>query len=493
MNQVIILNVRKGIPGFIPMEEAFLASALKVLGTRDIEIRSVLPHQMEACVQDIARRPADTTRVLLWESASYKSCQSLLDYFRLAGDIRAHSGVFLAAGGYWASTLTEAYPVHFQPFDLVLSGFALDKAAQAFDAGTKGGNPLPAVDVSGPCDWNAYELDLSPISTLETYVGNGYVSGYRTTFGCPKNCYFCYNNMLRNQGARYFERDLEKIERDVQSIMEKYDNAALQIKDRNFFCNKKRAFAVIDMLRSMGVTITSNLDITVNDAQEDIFAKCRDSGVNSMFFGLESLHQESLERFNKTYPLAKLEKLFEYGDKYEITLNGCLLLGLPWQTAEIIREDVRKAFTYMNDFKFLRINFNNYHPLIDTAVQQQYFPDVADKLSLEELHEVYNFRATPEMQHKLYGPAFDGMNFEKLRMHALALNSISLLEHYHIPEEMYWLLSPIKELIRDNVMKSSEDNIINKYLTADRIVEIRRSITRISIELKKVFGMFQRS
>ena len=483
-----ILNVRKDIPGFLPMEEVFLAEVLAASGVRDIRVHSVLPNEVEACADEIAGMSAEKVKVVFWESASYKSCQTLLDYFRLAEEIRRRSGVYLAAVGYWAATLAPHYPERFQPFDAVIAGFNFEKAAQALAAGETGSAPGEILDATGPCDWNAYDLNLSWLDTPEKYLGNGFVSGYRTTFGCPKNCHFCYNNMLRDRDARYSERDLDTVRIDVEHIMEKYGDTPLQLKDRNFFCNKERAFQIMDMLRSMGVQITSNLDVTVRDAEESIFRKCAEAGVNSMFFGLESFHEDSLERFNKRYPVSKLEQLFELGDAWGITLTGCLLLGLPWQTSESIEADIHRAFESMERHKMLRINLNNYHPLLETELQRQYFPDVAEKLSLEELNDIYNFRMTPELQKRLYGPVFENINFEKLRVHALALNSISLLEHYHVPEALHPLFAPVRALLCDNVMRSGEDNAINRFLTTERIVETRRSLTRISLEIKKIMG-----
>lgn len=491
MKRFIILNVRKDVPGFLPIEECFLAEALTEHGAKDIEIRSVLPDELEACAEDIAGMAPDKTCVILWESASYKSCQTLLEYFQLAEAIRRHSDVRLASGGYWASTLVGHYPERFQPFDIIVSGSDLRKAAEAFCTDKPGKGVEEVRDANGICDWNAWPLDLSRVSTPEKYIGNGYVSGYRTTFGCPMNCSFCYNNMLQDQGARYSERDLEKIRQDVEHILEVYGDTPLQLKDRNFFFNKERAFAIMDMLRSMGVRLASNLDVTVRDADEEIFKKCVETGVSNLFFGLESFHEDSLRRFNKKYSVEKLEYLFQLGETYEITLTGCLLLGLPWQTRDSIQEDVRKACGYMDRFKMLRINLNNYHPLMETALQKQYFPDVASTITLEELSDIYNFRMNAALQNKLYGPSFDDLNFEKLRSHALALNSISLLEHYHIPEALHPLFAPIRSLIQDNVMRSNEDNALNRYLTPEKIVETRRSLTRISLEIKKIMGGFE--
>ncbi len=485
MPQTLILNVRKDVPGFLPMEEAFLAQALRALDPGDIEIRSVMSEEIEACAEDVARLPGDA-RVVIWENASYKSCQSLLDYFRLADEIRRRSDVRLAAGGYWASSLAPHYPERFRSFDMVVPGFNFAKAAEALTGSLPEDNKV--VDATGPCDWNAYDLDLSPLTTPDRYVGLGYISGYRTTFGCPKNCHFCYNNMLRDQGARYSERDVAKVRADVEHIVSRYGNVPLQIKDRNFFCNRSRAFEIMDMLRDMDVQIASNLDVTVNDADEEIFRKCREVGVTSMFFGLESFNPDSLRRFNKPYPVEKLEHLFALADQYEITLSGCLLLGLPWQTMETIRGDVQKAFAYMDRFKFLRINLNNYHPLPETALQRDYFPTTTERLSLEDLNEIFNFRMNERLQTELYGPRFADMNFEKLRAHALALNSISLLEHYHIPRSLHWIFWPVKRLVRGNITHSAENNFLNRLLTKDRIVSARRRITRVSIRIKKLLG-----
>ncbi len=491
MKKIFIVNVRKDASGFLPMEECFLATCLVEMGVNEVEVRSVFPEEIQACADEYGSIGKGDAIVLLWENAFYKSVQTLLEYFDLAKAIRDQSYIFLIAGGYWASTLPQYYPEQFSSFDMIMDGFSIPKVAEVLHKIAKGEILASRLDVRGEVDFNAWKLELKWCSTLEKYKCNSYLSGYRTTFGCPFNCYFCYNNTLQTMESRYSERSLDLICGDLEEIKNYYGNIPIQLKDRNFFFNKERAFQIMKLLSDYGFPVESNIDVTVKDASEDVFANCAQYGIGNMFFGLESFHASSLKCFNKVYPIEKLEQIFALADKYEIALSGCILLGLPWQSTESICEDVERAFSYMKNYKMLRININSYSPLPETTLQRKYFPDVFSKFSLEELYDIYNFRMDQDLQFRLYGSVFKDFNFEKLRAHALSMNSISILEHYHIPKVLHPLIAPIKELLHDNVMHSSEDNAINRYLTPKRITETRRSITRICIELKQIFGSFQ--
>lgn len=473
MKNIVIVDFGLNRPRFLPMVELFMAHRLREMGANP-ELITVFPEEIPTTLSRLAELPSDTL-VLLWESKSAKSYRYIERLFEFGAALRKRWSGPLATGGYWANVGPGFFPELFTPFDTVISGLNLERIVEFLVSAEPG--DLPAtVDATGVCDWDKYPLDMGFVSEPEKYEANGLVAGYQTSFGCPNNCYFCYNNTLRNIGAEYATRSVGRIKEDLDSLAAVYGPSRIQLKDLNFCHEKERTLEVMTLFRERNLSIGAYMDITVSDADEDIFKMASEYGYEGFFFGLESFAPDSLKRYNKQYTQDELHAMLELGEKYKLFLSGSILLGLPWQTAESLKREVETAVYYLRRYDHLLIGFNSIRPVIGTELQKRYFAEALNGLSFSEYIKIIGFEVA-QMQNELYGSAFDGFNLEKLHTAALGVRALKVVEAVHAPGYLVPPLRLFRSMLERYMISGCNNRIINGWVTDENALGLRRGLT----------------
>lgn len=154
-----------------------------------------------------------------------------------------------------------------------------------------------------------------------------------TSKGCVAKCTFC------QRGSKGYDvYDLDKLDRYLTVLSEKYDVGFVEIADENFGSNKKYTYQVVELLNKhkmlwtcIGVRCTS---VTKEDLQ---FYK--DNGCSSLKFGLESGSQTMLDVMEKKFTVEDIkEAVFACAD---IGLHTPLLgwmIAMPGESEKTITE-----------------------------------------------------------------------------------------------------------------------------------------------------------
>jgi len=410
VKKIVIVDCRSKGVRYLPQYELFLASELEEKTVSCPKIITIFP---STNFYRILEKLAQADLILLWEFFSTKSYSYLSLYFEIARFLKKKNlSTPLVFGGYWATTHGR-YFKEFKVFDYILEGFSFEKITDilANFSGSKG----RFFDARGRVDWNKYDLNLKYLDNKYSYFSDCTLWGYLTSFGCPLNCKFCYANALRNYQTDFSARSVEKVKKDIDLFLSEYKNMrGISIKDLNFFYNKERAFEILRYINSKGIQVNINLDATVKDMDETFFKRLQSLGINKhIYFGLESFTDETRKRVGKFYTSAELENVFRLAEKYNVDLTGNVILGFPWQTKEMIVEEIKRALFYIDKFKNVYIMMNVYKPEYGTDLQQMYFKDLHQRISFPQLIEVYKNRVR-KLQKTVYGKNFDYIDFERV-------------------------------------------------------------------------------
>jgi radical SAM superfamily enzyme YgiQ (UPF0313 family) len=331
---------------------------------------------------------------------------------------------------YWGGIFSTMFGHRHQEvqtyFDTLCVGFNLPKIAKLISNGDHG----PIILAPGGYNYNEYELDLNFLCDTHRFRTQK-LYGYYSSVGCPNNCHFCFNNIYKIYDCNYSHRSINKVKTDLNNFIDFFRPKEIVFKDLNFF-NHPEALNILNYVKNKGVKISGNLDITLNAITEELIERLSvEFKIRRLFFGLEAFEQDDLKKINKNSHIKKLYNIVEWLDNYEITLNGIVMFGFPWQTKESIKRDMQRAVDLMSCCGNLDIRFLPYIPLPGTLLQKTGFPDWPDKLKLLELMQKldlseYNFRSFPfsdEIQqinpHKLQ---LTSRNYAKIRRRYLSSN-----------------------------------------------------------------------
>lgn len=426
--QINIVNFGYQDFRYFPMMELFLADAIKRRGGHEVKIYTVMNDENHAKMIARLKEDSDDFITIIWETLSSKSNSYIKKTIEFARQYKKMCNSPLLMGGYWASTVSRHFE-EFEVFDYIIEGYSAERIADAIDHLNEKTDDR-YINALEQIDWSKYDLNMDFLDNPSKYYNGAsrFVSGYLSSIGCPNECTFCYNTVLRSKGTQYFERSIEKVKEDIEILGRAYDFEIIQFKDLNFFYNIDRATEILDFLKGRGKRIQFALDLAVKDSSEEIFKKISDYRIGEIWIGIESFNEKSRVKYNKEFTKEKLEKVFSWADKYRITLYGNIMLGAPWQDRRYVDDAISTALEYINKYRYVMIMFNSLRPIIGTPVQQEYYPDTIDDMSFNDTVDAFSFDLK-EKQKKIYGDRFDFIDFQKVYNAFWYMNQIKIIEN----------------------------------------------------------------
>jgi radical SAM superfamily enzyme YgiQ (UPF0313 family) len=407
---ILIINCRSAEVRYLPMYEIFLAGELMRISNMNVKIITVFASEDPRFLLHHIQHEEDL--IIFWEYFTTKAFSYLHKYFEVANFLKTRVKNTLLFGGFWPTTHGRYFD-EFAVFDHLFEGYSVEKVVEAIKK--LGSGLAKFIDVRGAVDWNKYDLNLDYLNDKNNYFYKNVLPGYLSSFSCPRNCKFCVANSVRNDGSLFSARSAEKVQKDVELIVEQFPTVEqIVIKDLNFFYDKKRAFQILDYIKSKELRASVNVDVTIYDINEKFLEKLSVLGVVSdLYFGLESFKSETRRRVGKPFGIERLEKTFELVDHYNINLTGNVILGLPWQDKEEVDDSISKALFYMRKYQNVFIAMNVYKPEYGSDLQREYFADLHERLSFRELIELYKNNVS-QFQERVYGREFSYIDLERV-------------------------------------------------------------------------------
>ena len=116
----------------------------------------------------------------------------------------------------------------------------------------------------------------------------------QTTRGCPRRCEFC--SVHHFFGGTYRHRPIDEVVRDVRATQSPY----VFFIDDNIAADRQYAMELMAAIKPLGIVWGSQCNVSACEDEEFLRA-AKDAGCLSLFFGIESLEQKSLDAANKSF------------------------------------------------------------------------------------------------------------------------------------------------------------------------------------------------
>jgi radical SAM superfamily enzyme YgiQ (UPF0313 family) len=140
--------------------------------------------------------------------------------------------------------------------------------------------------------------------------------------GCPFSCSFC--GSVAFWGRKWKMRSAENVLEEIRRMgLKKFF-----YEDDNFTVNKNRALAICDGIKGKGYSWQCNSRAeTLMD--EELCRALKDAGCDTVWCGIESLSQKSLDRCGKHTTVEKMLAGIEMADKVGLNIMAQFIVGLP--------------------------------------------------------------------------------------------------------------------------------------------------------------------
>lgn len=188
-----------------------------------------------------------------------------------------------------------------------------------------------------------------------------------TSRGCPMQCSFCSSASMH--GAKMRMRSTQNIVDEMEFLIKEYQVETLAFMDDTFTLNRKKVKEVCDEIIKRGLKVMWGCTARVDTLSEDLIATMKEAGCIAIFMGVESADQQTLDAVNKQTSIDKIRKAFEMSQKQKMRTIASVVLGMPGDT----RESIKNTVKFVKELKPSYAIFSLATPYPGTRFYQQAF------------------------------------------------------------------------------------------------------------------------
>ncbi|MFA6171550.1 MAG: radical SAM protein [Patescibacteria group bacterium] len=198
-----------------------------------------------------------------------------------------------------------------------------------------------ARELTDPREMPLFNWDLVAGEVLE----NLYLIPSLTSRGCPHQCTFCINAILKN---RFRPRSSEQVIRDLEIIQAKsyFKNKKIRFWDENFFVDINRAKSIVDGMISRRLIIPWETTVRANYLRAgmidgEFMARIKKSGCYLLSFGAESGSPAILKKIKKGITPEEIINSAKMCLRHDIIPQYSFMIGLPGETKKDMKMTLR--------------------------------------------------------------------------------------------------------------------------------------------------------
>jgi anaerobic magnesium-protoporphyrin IX monomethyl ester cyclase len=329
-----------------PLGIAYIAAVLESGG---VQVKIIDAPAVEMDYQTIKKEVRNFSPDLVAITSVTPTLSSAL---QVAQDVKAEiPGVFIVLGGYHP-TFTYHELLKFDYIDLVVRGEGEYTMLELVQTLEKGGDirkvngiatknfetslrpviddldtiPFPARHLLPMEDYKIMNMKL-PIGTL--------ISGR----GCPYHCSFCASSAMHGHKLRL--RSSGSVMDEMEHLVNDHNAEMIAFMDDTFALSKKRIYDICDEMKERKFDNYWGCTARVDTLSEELLRKMKDAGCITLFLGVESADQQSLDELNKKITVNKIKKTFELTKKLGVRTIASVVLGMPGDTKKSIENTIK--------------------------------------------------------------------------------------------------------------------------------------------------------
>ena len=259
-----------------------------------------------------------------------------------------------------------------------------------------------------------------------------------TSRGCPFACSFC--TIINVQGRKMRERNPEAMAEFMRRNYLEQGISYYFFTDDNFARKKlwRETFEAIIRIREEGIMVSFMMQVDLAKKHKDFVPLAAKAGCTQVFIGMESVNPENLKAEGKGQNhVEEYQKIIQEWHDAEIVVHAGYIIGLPWDTKEQVRQDIRYLMDVIEPDQasfFMLTPLPGSHDHLEMKKRGEWMdPDFNNRDS---------FHATikhPRMTAKEWTEAYD----ETWKAFYSKENMIKILSRWNHNPKLYWDLMTI--------------------------------------------------
>ena len=183
-------------------------------------------------------------------------------------------------------------------------------------------------------------------------------AGYRvvailTSRGCPIGCTFCAST---NMYKKYRYRSVQNVMQEISQLKERYGIDEIQFADDNLTLNREHSVDFFNALKEARLKWCTPNGTMINTLTPDLMDLMARSGLYQITLSMDNGNAKTLKNLHhKPVNLTSIAGLIAKAKEYGIFTHGTLVVGMPGETIEDIKEGFEfvksnLAFTSISTF-----------------------------------------------------------------------------------------------------------------------------------------------
>ncbi len=183
-------------------------------------------------------------------------------------------------------------------------------------------------------DYNGFDVDKYLDLPPAEFAG---VSGKRMicmlgSRSCPFRCTFCFHT----NGKKYRKRSLDDFFAELDYLISNYNIEYISLSDELFAPDLDQAKEFCERIKKYNIRWYA--DFRIDKVNPELLAILKDSGIGTMFFGLESADNRILKSMRKGITIEQTESVLKMVYETGIPMFGCFIFGDVEETMETARK-----------------------------------------------------------------------------------------------------------------------------------------------------------
>jgi len=213
--------------------------------------------------------------------------------------------------------------------------------------------------------------DLNSLPSFPYYLFNDNLDKYNLGFifssrGCPYNCIFCSQRAI--SGGKYRFVSSERIIKEIDLLINKYNQKYISFFDDNFVVDKNRVKELCKMMRKNNFQNKAIFNCQTRGDAVDVetLEQLKSAGFKSIFFGLETASERLMKIINKGETVEENKRAVKLAKQMGFSVSAAFILGLPTET----KEERRQAYQMAKELDLDDVRFNNATPYPGTILYE---------------------------------------------------------------------------------------------------------------------------
>lgn len=183
-------------------------------------------------------------------------------------------------------------------------------------------------------------LDELPFPKHEIFFNESRRCGcILTSRGCPFSCTFCCLCSISQRRVRY--RSVNNVVDEIEYLIKKFrEISSVWIHDDSFFLNNDRVIEFCNEIVNRGIKIEFICSGRMKPLNKQMITALEKAGFTHILLGLESGAKEILKTSKKAITKEDAINAIELFSKTSIRVSLFLMLGLPGETIETVKETI---------------------------------------------------------------------------------------------------------------------------------------------------------